>query len=260
LQIQGNLEALKTSTDTHTRTTIGEFGAFCQANGFILHVLDLEMYPNWMAIDFEYAKWIFFERLRTLPNYGACSDLVRAQLLIDRPGFYIDHDNVMADLNAVARSLNSNSADPAVNQSTDPQKYMYTMSQDDKGAKAVTSSFLGACPGHPLQVAYRDNIKASYGHFLSPNLKYAFGGTDHDYTTLTDKVMRDEKIKQTLYEWVGIEITGPSAFTRAIGGLKHPPEGQAPLNMNNCLTMMIVSKSAKAWTPTPVVEGQTQPL
>jgi hypothetical protein len=237
------------TTEVENETpAIGMFRTFCnsfsEGNMMTLHFFDLEKYPGWIHDTETNIKWVFFERIRRVCNFGACSDLLRVELLISEPGLYADHDDELPTFSKSARSFNKlhAEANPALRVSTSLCGFKYARSPMKSDSRsALCNSFLGSCPGHPFLPYFRTYVCDNYKTILDCDMKY-FGV---DYTTMAGPENKDEKMGR--YERCTLDTTGPSALQSAYSAVQVNKKPDLKTDLSYGYMKNVKSRSNRAW-------------
>lgn len=156
------------------RELVKEYPAFAvfheQDRNLEVRFLDIDVYPRWMATspsapEYSLMNWILLELYFRGSNFGAASDLIRIQLLIDQGGIYVDHDDKIPWLHDPARV---NAAGRLVAPNGKYCGFHYASQMTEEGMSPV-NSFFATPPLHPFLRFYRQRVLADYDSLLRHN-------------------------------------------------------------------------------------------
>ena len=162
-------------------------------NPIKVHLLDTEVYPRWMKDsskpEYKLVSWIFFELYMRGSNFGAASDMLRTQLLIDQGGLYVDHDDELVCMH-----------DPATvpNPPGSPYrgfKHLIDASKDKIPFDVVLNKAKNTSDKNPLNnVPLSEEQKVEFDRILHP-----------DKAVDADGMVRDELMR---YYYIHVATTG----------------------------------------------------
>jgi hypothetical protein len=238
------------TTEVENETpSIGKFRTFCnsfsEGKKIVLHFFDLEKYPGWIRDTETNIKWVFVERIRRFCNYGACSDLLRVELLISEPGLYSDHDDELPTFSKRAEIFNKlyAEANPILKDSTSlcGFKYARLPGQNEPSAKGLCNSFFGSCPGHPFLPYFRRYMGERYKGIVNDDMTYR----GQDYATMPGPVNKDDVT--SLFGLCTLETTGPSALERAYFAAQKSKDPDLGTDLSCGWMRSVKPRSNRAW-------------
>ena len=188
--------------------------------------LDIDIYPRWMSTlprtpDWSLVNWVLFELYFRRSNFGAASDLIRIQLLLDQGGIYVDHDDHIPWLHDPKRPIIQTKRTVDGKEVIDDAHYRgfrYAAFQDLDGVSPV-NSFFAAPPGHPFLKFYREKVLADYQTLLEKNYKWESGTPADvswfDFERGWDKLAVGRAIHKNFADFT-IKVSGPSQVKKCL--------------------------------------------
>ncbi|KAI1377488.1 hypothetical protein F4677DRAFT_414586, partial [Hypoxylon crocopeplum] len=229
----------------------------CDKLGVKVRFLDLELYPTWMAGEdrlvastshgakpdegvesSQLVDWVFFELYMRGSNFGSSGDLLRAQILFEQGGIYVDHDD----------QLNTQIHDPE-----ELQKYFHTTAytgvkvgvgafeEDPVGADYLTnhskrdpkdpwmlvapaSGYIAASPRNPVIRRYRRQMLDNYQRLLNNQFQWYVQDEDTaEWVPMYPEGVhyldyRKPEVAKKFKAWEdwAINVTGPDGLERVL--------------------------------------------